>query len=165
MREGQRRAMRLPQTGMAVTIDIGDANDIHPRNKQDVGIRLSRWALARDYGKNVVVSGPLYRNVRKEGNKIRIAFDHVGTGLTIGKKEGLAPAVETPRAELRRFSIQDGAGQWRWAKARIDGDTILVWHGEVADPKHVRLGYETNPAGINLYNKEGLPASPFTTEE
>ena len=164
VREGQRRALRLPHTGMAVIIDIGNAKDIHPKNKQDVGKRLALWALAKDYKKDVVPSGPLYKGMKKEGSKIRISFDHVGSGLMTGEKKGLDPVKETSGAELARFSIQDKAGKWHWAKAKIDGETILVWHGEVTAPQHVRFGYESNPVGINLYNKEGLPASPFTTD-
>lgn len=164
VREGQRRALRLPHTGMAVTIDIGDAKNIHPANKQDVGKRLSLWALAKDYGKELVYSGPLYKTMKKEGGKIRIQFDHVGSGLIVAQKQGLDPAKETPDAELRHFSIQDAAGQWHPAKATIDGDSLLVWNDEVKDPAHVRFGYQSNPIGINIYNKEGLPASPFTTD-
>jgi len=164
VREGQRRALRLPKTGMAVIIDIGDAKDIHPRNKLDVGKRLSLWALANDYGKGIVPSGPLYKAMKKEGDKIRIEFDHTGSGLMAGEKQGLDPVKESPGAELTHFSIQDAAGIWHHAKAKIDGNTVLVWNDEVKDPAHVRFGYQSNPVGINLYNKEGHPASPFTTE-
>jgi sialate O-acetylesterase len=154
----------VPHTGMAVTTDIGNARDIHPRNKQDVGKRLAFWALAKNYGKKIVFSGPLYKGMKKEGSKIRISFDHIGSGLMTGKKEGLAPTEEVKGAELARFAIQDGSDKWHWAKAKIDGETVVVWHDEVKDPKHVRFGYESNPVGANLYNKEGLPASPFTTD-
>lgn len=163
VREGQRRALRLPHTGMAVTIDIGEAGDIHPKNKQDVGKRLALLALAKDYQKDVVPSGPLYKGMTKEDSKIRISFDHVGGGLMTGEKTGLDPVKETG-TELARFSIQDEAGKWHWAKAKIDGETVVVWHDEVKAPQNVRFGYESNPVGINLYNKEGLPASPFTTD-
>jgi len=164
IREGQRRALRLPNTGMAVAIDIGDAKDIHPRNKLDVGKRLSLWALAKDYGKDIVHSGPLYKAMKKEGEKIRIQFDHTGSGLMTAQKQGLDPAKETPDAELTHFSIQDAAGKWHFAKAVIDGDSVLVWNDEVKEPAHVRFAYHNNPVGFNLYNKEGLPASPFTTD-
>ncbi|HEX5790071.1 MAG TPA: sialate O-acetylesterase [Luteolibacter sp.] len=164
VREGQRRALRLPHTGMAVAIDIGDAGNIHPANKQDVGKRLSLWALAKDYGKDIVCSGPLYKGMKKEGSKIRVEFDYTGSGLMVAQKQGLDPAKETPGAELTQFAIQDAAGKWHWAKAAIDGNGVLVWNDEVKDPTHVRFGYQSNPVGINLYNKEGLPASPFTTD-
>ena len=164
VREGQRRALRLPKTGMAVIIDIGAARDIHPRNKQDVGARLALWALAKDYGRDIVPSGPLYKGMKVAGNKIRISFDHVGGGLITAKKEGLSPTQETSDAELTHFAIQADDGKWHWAKASIDGATVVVWAEGVVKPKHVRFGYQSNPVGINLYNKEGLPASPFTTD-
>ncbi len=164
VREGQRRALRIPNAGMAVIIDIGEARDIHPRNKQDVGARLALWALAKNYGKSVVCSGPLYKSMKVEGNKIRISFDYVGGDLITAKKEGLNPAEETDGTELTHFAIQAGDGSWHWANARIDGETVVVWAEDVSDPKHVRFGYQSNPVGLNLYNKQGLPASPFTTE-
>ena len=149
---------------MAVIIDIGEARDIHPRNKQDVGARLALWALAKDYGRDIVPSGPLYKGMKVEGNKIRISFDHVGGGLITAKKEGLNPTQETSGAELTHFAIQADDGKWHWAQASIDGETVVVWAEGVIKPKHVRFGYQSNPVGINLYNKEGLPASPFTTD-
>ncbi|KPK50835.1 MAG: hypothetical protein AMK72_01210 [Planctomycetes bacterium SM23_25] len=164
VREGQRRALRIPKTGMAVIIDIGDARNIHPKNKQDVGKRLALWALARDYGRDIVCSGPLYKSMKVEGDKIRITFDHVGGGLMVGRKEGLKPTEEVPDAELKHFAIQGGDGTWHWANAKIDGETVVVSADGVSDPKHVRFGYQSNPAGINLYNEAGLPASPFTTD-
>lgn len=164
VREGQRRALRLPKTGMAVIIDIGEARDIHPRNKQDVGARLALWALAKDYGRDIVPSGPLYKGMKVEGNKIRLSFDHVGGGLITAKKEGLSPTQETSDAELTHFAIQADDGKWHWAQASIDGETVVVWADGVVKPRHVRFGYQSNPVGINLYNKEGLPASPFTTD-
>lgn len=164
VREGQRRALRLPGTGMAVITDIGEIRDIHPRNKQDVGKRLALWALANDYGKKIVYSGPLYKSMKVEGSKIRISFDHVGSGLILGHKEKLHPVVEVGGAQLSHFAIQDADEKWHWANAVIDGETVVVWNDEVKAPVHVRFGYESNPATINLYNKEGLPASPFTTD-
>ena len=164
VREGQRRALRLPKTGMATIIDIGETNNIHPKNKQDVGKRLSLLALARDYGKELVDSGPLYKGMEKEGSKIRIRFDHVGSGLMVGTKDGLEPAKQARGAELTQFAIQDADGGWHWAKAEIDDDTVVVWNDEVKDPRNVRFGYQSNPDTINLYNKDGLPASPFTTD-
>ena len=165
VREGQRRALRIPGTGMAVIIDIGDARDIHPRNKQDVGKRLALWALAKDYGREIIYSGPLYKSMKKEGDAIRISFDHVGSGLIVGRKEGLNPVMEVGGGQLGHFAIQGSDDKWHWASARVDGDTVVVRKEGVKDPKHVRFGYESNPATINLYNKEGLPASPFTTED
>jgi len=164
VREGQRRALRIPKTGMAVIIDIGAARDIHPRNKQDVGARLALWALAKDYGQDIVYSGPLYKSMKVEGDKIRITFDHVGGGLVTAKKEGLKPTEEVTDAKLTQFAIQADDDKWHWASAKIDGKTVVVSADGVTKPKHVRFGYQSNPVGINLYNKEGLPASPFTTD-
>ena len=149
---------------MAVIIDIGEANDIHPRNKQDVGARLALWALANDYGQDIIYSGPLYKSMQAEGNKIRIRFDHAGSGLVTAKKVGLEPATEVDADGLTQFAIQSEDNKWHWANAKIDGDTVVVWADAVKKPKHVRFGYQSNPVGLNLYNKEGLPASPFTTE-
>ncbi len=165
IREGQRRALRVPNTGMAVIVDIGAEKDIHPRNKQDVGHRLSLWALANNYHKKIVRSGPLYAAHKIEGNKARITFDHVGSGLLVADKGGeyyLDPVSETPDAEIAEFSVQDKDGNWHRAKATIDGETVVVWSDEVAEPQNVRYAYDSNPR-VNLYNKEGLPASPFTT--
>lgn len=163
VREGQRRALAEPKTGMAVIIDIGEAGDIHPKNKQDVGKRLALWALGNDYGKNVVYSGPLYKNHQISGDKVTIEFDHVGGGLMIGKKQGLEPTQEVKDGKLNRFSIRDKDGKWHWAEAVIAGNTVVVSSPEVKEPTAVRYGYESNPVDANLYNKEGLPASPFTT--
>ena len=163
VREGQRRALDLPNSGMAVIIDVGEARDIHPRNKQDVGRRLARWPLRDLYGKkDLVPSGPLYREMKVEGDKIRIYFDHVGGGLMVGKKEGLAP-TQPADGKLQRFAIADKDKQWHWADAVIDGETVVVSKAGVANPTAVRYGFESNPVGANLYNKEGLPASPFRT--
>ena len=165
VREGQRLALSVPKTGMAVTIDIGDAGDIHPRNKQDVGLRLSRWALRDHYGQqDLVPTGPLFRGMKQEGDKIRIEFDHVGSGLMVATKSGLEAAQEIPDGALRRFAIAGADNKWHWANARIDGESVLVWSEDVKEPKAVRYGFESNPTGANLYNREGLPASPFSTD-
>ena len=165
VREGQRRALRVPNTGMAVILDIGAEKDIHPKNKQDVGQRLSLWALANNYDKDVVPSGPLYASHKIEGNRVRITFDYVGSGLMIADKGGeyyLDPVSETPDVDITEFSVQDKDGNWHWAKAMIDDDTVVVWSDKVAEPQNLRYAYDSNPR-VNLYNKEGLPASPFTT--
>ncbi len=167
VREGQRRALRVSKTGMAVIIDIGAEKDIHPKNKQDVGYRLAQWALAKDYGKQVVPSGPLYKSHKIEGGKVRINFDYVGSGLTVADKGGdfhLEPVTETPDTEIAEFSVQDKEGNWHWAKATIDGETVVVWSEGVTEPQNVRYAYDSYPR-VNLYNKEGLPASPFTTAD
>ncbi len=151
LREAQSMALKVPNTAMAVAIDIGEADDIHPKNKQDVGRRLALGALDLAYGQNVVHSGPIYRSMEREGDRIRIQFDHVGGGLAAkgGEPTGFAIAGRD-----RRFV---------WAKARIDGDSVVVSRPSVPDPLAVRYGWADNPQ-CNLYNREGLPASPFRTD-
>lgn len=166
VRDAQRQATDIKNTGMAVIIDIGETKDIHPKNKQDVGGRLAQWALARDYGKEIVPCGPLYKDHKVEGNKIRVRFDHVGGGLIVGEKNGLAPVSEDPAAKLQRFAIAGEDQNWHWADAKIDGDSVVVVSSpEVPKPVAVRYAYSANPLGANLYNKEGLPACPFRTDE
>jgi len=166
IREAQTRCLALEHTGMAVTIDIGEAGNIHPGNKQDVGMRLALWALAAEYGhKGLVHSGPLYRRHSVEGNAMRIDFDHVGSGLMVGQKAGLVPATEDEGDKLSGFAIAGEDGAWHWASAAIDGDTVLVSSAEVREPVAVRYAYTMNPQGCNLYNRQGLPASPFRTDD
>ncbi len=153
LREAQTMTLALPKTGMAVAIDIGDANDIHPRNKQDVGKRLALNALAIAYGKKVVYSGPLYERMRREGNAIRLYFKHVNGGLT------------TPNGEpLRGFAIAGADRRFVWAEARIEGNTVVVSSPQVLEPVAVRYAWADNPV-CNLYNRAGLPASPFRTDD
>ncbi|MEO0475700.1 MAG: sialate O-acetylesterase [Planctomycetota bacterium] len=165
VREGQRRALRLPNTGMAVTTDIGHPSDIHPKNKQDIGARLALWALAKNYGKEVTYSGPMYKSHEVKGNTIVVQFDHVGSGLTVGTKGGshlMDPVKFADSKALEAFSLRDEAGKWHWAKATIDGDTVVLTSDKVAKPTAVRYAYDSLPK-VNFYNKEGLPAVPFTT--
>jgi sialate O-acetylesterase len=164
-REEQLKAMSIvPNTGMAVIIDIGEAGNNHPKNKQDVGKRLAAWALAKDYGKNIVYSGPLYKGFKVEGNKIRISFDHIGSGLVTAKKEGLSHIKETPEQKMKWIAIAGDDKKWYWADAVIDGQTILVSNEKVQKPAALRYAFAMNPEGANLYNKEGFPASPFRTD-
>ena len=165
LREAQRQSLTIAHTGMAVITDIGQDNDIHPRNKQDVGARLARWALRDVGGKDLVVSGPLYQGHSVEGSRIRLRFDHVGKGLMAGLKEGLEPSRNDAGAPLKRFAIAGEDRVWHWAEARIDGKTLLVSCPEVKSPLAVRYAYSMNPVGANLYNVEGLPASPFRTDD
>jgi len=156
----------IPNSGMAVTVDVGDANDIRPRNKFDVGERLALWALAKDYGKTgLVCSGPLYKAMKVEEGTIRIAFDSVGSGLMVGRKDGRNPAVEDKGAKLARFAIAGEDRKWVWANAIIDGKTVIVSSPGVPRPVAVRYAFSMNPQGCNLYNREGLPASPFRTDD
>ena len=165
IRDAQRKAQDIKNTGMAVIIDIGETKDIHPKNKQDVGRRLAQWALARDYGKDVVPCGPLYKKHAIESNKIRIEFDHVGAGLIVGEKNGLEPVSEDPVGKLKRFAIAGEDRKWVWAEAKIDGDSVVVSSPDVPKPVAVRYAYSGNPLGANLYNKDGFPASPFRTDD
>lgn len=166
IRDAQRRCLEIPHTGMASAVDVGDANDIHPKNKFDVGERLARWALVNEYGKkDTVVSGPLLREMKVEGSKARITFDSIGGGLMTGRKEGRTPATETKGAKLEGFAIAGENKQWQWADAVIDGDTVLVSSPQVPSPAAVRYAYSSNPVDANLYNRAGLPASPFRTDK
>ena len=165
VREGQRRALRLPNTGMAVTTDIGHPSDIHPKNKQDIGKRLALWALAKNYGKDIVYSGPMYKSHEVKGNTVVVQFDHVGSGLTVGTKGGehlIDPVEFADSKQIEAFSLRDESGAWHWAKATIDGDTVVLTSDKVAKPTAVRYAYDSLPK-VNFYNKEGLPAVPFTT--
>jgi len=153
-RESQFKALSLPNTGMAVTIDIGEWNDIHPLNKHDVGQRLALIAEKIVYGENIVYSGPLYRSATVEGNKVVISFTNTGSGLTSSNGE-----------ELSEFAIAGADKKFVWAKAKIEGDKVVVWSDEVASPMYVRYAWADSPPFPNLCNKEGLPASPFRTDE
>ena len=166
IRDADRKALDIPNSGMAVIIDIGETSDIHPKNKQDVGKRLAQWALAKTYGFDVVPSGPLFEKMAVENGKARIHFSHIGKGLIIGKKDGLNPTEEIViDAKLERFAIAGKDKIWVWAEAVIDGDTVLVSHPDVPVPVAVRYAYSANPLGANLYNREGFPASPFRTDD
>jgi sialate O-acetylesterase len=166
LREAQSKALSIPHTGMAVIIDIGAANDIHPKNKQDVGSRLAQYALHQTYGnKELVPCGPTNKSHKTEGNSIRVTFDHVGSGLIAGKKLGLEPTKEVKDGTLKRFAIAGADKQWKWADAKIDGDSVVLTSSEVSKPVAVRYAYSMNPLGANFYNKEGLPASPFRTDK
>ncbi len=153
LREAQTMTLALPKTGMALAIDIGDAKNIHPKNKQEVGRRLALVARAIAYGEDLVYSGPIYKAMTVESNKVYISFDHVGGGLI--NHDG----------ELKRFEIAGSDGRFVWAKARIDGQRVVVWSDAVSKPVAVRYAWATNPEGCNLYNSEGLPASSFRTAD
>lgn len=161
----QRRTLRLKNTGMAVLSDIGEACDVHAHNKIDVGKRLSLWALKYDYKKQLpVCSGPLYKSYKIEGDRVIINFDYAGSGLMTGSKSGLKATKETT-APLTYFQICGTDRQWKWAQAEITGkDTVTVSHPEIPNPTVVRYAWSMNAKAANLYNKEGLPASIFTTE-
>jgi sialate O-acetylesterase len=167
VREAQRQSLAIKNTGMAGIIDIGEAGNIHPANKQDVGLRLALWALGNEYGrKNLIFCGPLFKSSRVEQGAIRVTFEHAGSGLMAGIKNGLDPVTENPEGVLKRFAIAGEDRQWHWADARIDGtDSVLVSSPSVPSPVAVRYAFSHNPEGCNLYNREGLPASPFRTDD
>jgi sialate O-acetylesterase len=152
LREAQAfTASTVPNTGLAVAIDVGDPNDIHPTNKKPVGERLALIALAKEYGKTVTCSGPVYRQMQREGSAIRLSFDHTDGGLAVhGEK-------------LAEFSIAGADRKWHWADAKIDGNQIIVSSPEVTDPVAVRYAWQSNPAAT-LFNGAGLPAVPFRTD-
>ncbi|HOD82766.1 MAG: hypothetical protein BWX88_03694 [Planctomycetes bacterium ADurb.Bin126] len=152
LREAQTMTLALPNTGMAVIIDIGEAGNIHPKNKQDVGKRLAAWALGTTYGQKVCISGPLYDSMSVDGGKVRLKFKHVGGGL-VAKGD-----------KLTGFSIAGEDKKFVWADAVIDGECVVVCSDKVAAPKAVRYAWADNPE-CNLYNKAGLPASPFRTDD
>jgi sialate O-acetylesterase len=151
--EAQLKTLEVPHTGMAVTVDIGDVDDIHPLNKQDVGKRLALWALAKTYGQSDLVhSGPLYRSLEIEGGRAIISFDHVDGGL-----------VSRDGQPLSHFQIAGDDGQFVEAQAEIVGQTVVVSAESVSQPVAVRFGWHQE-AEPNLSNREGLPASPFRTD-
>ncbi|MCA9163431.1 MAG: 9-O-acetylesterase, partial [Planctomycetales bacterium] len=152
--EAQTATLSVPNTGMAVTVDIGNVKDIHPRNKQDVGKRLALWALAKDYGQgDLVYSGPLYKSMKVDGNKAVLSFDHVGGGL-----------VSRDGEPLSWFQVAGEDGNFVDAKAEIVGDTVVVHAEGVSKPTAVRFAWNQT-AEPNLSNKAGLPASPFRTDK
>lgn len=155
LRESQLKALSVPNTGMAVAIDLGEWNDVHPDNKKDVGVRLALSAQRVAYGDtNVVHSGPLYKSASVEGNRIVISFSNTGSGL-----------VSIDNEPLAWFAIAGADKKFVWANAAIEGDRVIVWNDSISKPLYVRYAWADNPDGVNLYNKEGLPASPFRTDQ
>lgn len=156
LREAQTMTLSVPKTGMAVIIDIGEAKDIHPRNKDDVGRRLYLAALKVAYGKDLVYSGPLYKSMNIEGDKVVLDFDHKGSGLVVKDKYGY----------LKSFAIAGADKKFVWAKAYLTADNkVVVYNEAVKNPVAVRYAWADNPDDANLYNAEGLPASPFRTDD
>jgi sialate O-acetylesterase len=155
LREAQTMTLSLPNTGMAVTTDIGEANDIHPRNKQDVGKRLAALALNRLYNSKMVDSGPTYKTMKVEGNTIRITFNNTGGGLLVKDKYGY----------LKGFEIAGTDQKFYYAKANLDGNDVVVSCNEVQQPVAVRFAWADNPEDANLFNREGFPAVPFRSDK
>lgn len=153
-REAQAKSLAVANTGMAVTIDLGEWNDIHPDNKKDVGVRLALAAEKVAYGENIVHSGPLYTSSKIEGDKIVVSFSNTGNGLTTSDGE-----------VLQEFAIAGSDKKFVWAKTKIEGDKIIIWNDDIQTPMYVRYAWSDNPVNPNLINKEGLPASPFRTDK
>lgn len=153
LRDAQFKALSVPNTAMAVTIDIGEWNDIHPWNKEEPGRRLALLAEKIAYGENVVSSGPLFQSAKIEGDKIVISFTNVGSGL-----------IANDGAPLSEFAVAGADKKFVWAKASIEGNKVIVSSKDVPSPLYVRYAWASSPVDPNLYNKEGLPASPFRTD-
>ena len=154
-RESQLKALNIPNTGMAVTIDVGEFNDIHPKKKKPVGERLALAAQKIAYGNNnVVYSGPKYKSMELNGKEATLSFDFIGSGL-----------ISSDGKELSNFEICGIDNNWANANAKIENNKIVVWNNSITQPVAVRYAWANDPEGINFYNKEGLPASPFRTSD
>uniref|UniRef100_UPI003593B0A6 sialate O-acetylesterase n=1 Tax=Persicitalea sp. TaxID=3100273 RepID=UPI003593B0A6 len=154
LRESQFKALSVSNTAMAVAIDLGEWTDIHPDHKKAGGDRLALAALKTAYGENVVYSGPLFQSAAVEGNKIVVSFTNTGSGL-----------VAIDGEPLGEFAIAGSDKNFVWAKAAIENGKVIVQSDEVSNPLYVRYAWADNPVNPNLYNKEGLPASPFRTDQ
>ena len=156
IREAQRQAAQtMRNTGLIVTVDIGEARDIHPKNKLDVGRRMARWALAEVYGRKITSTGPMFQSSKIAGPKIVLTFDEAGTGLKIRDGD-----------KLDEFAIAGADHKWVWAEAKIVGkNRVEVWSPAIAQPLSVRYAFNNNPKHPNLTNETGLPATPFRTDD
>jgi sialate O-acetylesterase len=151
LQEAQARTLSLSNTGMAVLNDIGEWNDVHPLNKLDVGHRLALVARHMVYGeKSVVYSGPVLRDVKVDGDRLILSFDHVGGGL-----------VSRDGGPLRHFALSEDGKKFVWATAVIEGDRVVVSAPSIRSPKAVRYAWADTPEGANFGNREGLPAGCF----
>jgi len=154
LREAQLMTLQsVPRTGLAVTIDVGDPKDLHPHRKLEVGQRLALWAEGTIYKQAVEYSGPGYESMRIDGSAMRVRFSHVGAGLEARNGE-----------ELRGFAVAGSDRKFHWAEARIEGDAVIVSSRDVPRPVAVRYAWADSPT-CNLFNKDGLPASPFCTDD
>ena len=154
LREQQLQTLTVPNTAMTVNIELGEWNDIHPLRKKEAGERMALAARKLAYAENLEYSGPVYQSAAINGNKIMVTFNHTGSGLISHDGEALS-----------QFAIAGADKRFVWANARIEGNTVVVWSDEITDPLYVRYAWADNPEGANLYNKEGLPASPFRTDK
>jgi sialate O-acetylesterase len=156
LREAQTHTLSLPATGMAVTTDIGESNDIHPKNKQEVGLRLAALALNNIYGQPMEYSGPVYDSMAVQGNKIILTFTHTGSGLLAKNKYGY----------LLGFEIAGPDHHFHYAKASVQNNKVIVYADEVPSrPASVRYAWADDAGDANLYNREGFPAIPFRTDQ
>lgn len=161
LRNAQLQSLSVPNTGMAITIDLGEWNDIHPDKKKPVGDRLALAAEKIAYGENIVYSGPICQSAKIDGDSIIISFTHTGTGLIFKSAQDSSYTSPLPGDVEGGFTIAGADKKYVWAKATIEGNEIVVWSDEVKYPKYVRYDWADDPVSTNLYNKEGLPASPF----
>jgi sialate O-acetylesterase len=175
LREAQALTLSLPNTGMATAIDVGEARDLHPRDKRTIGDRLAAIALANVYGQKVSFSGPTVSGVNIEGGRVRVQFTHTDGGLVArpvppvhvvkSLSNETAPLTRnSPDSELEGFAIAGADRRWHWADAKVDGDSVLIWSAQVPQPIAVRYLWGYNPTG-NLYNAAGFPAPPFRTDD
>ena len=151
LRAAQAEALQLPSTAMAVTTDLGEADDIHPRNKQDVGYRLALGALNLAYGKTIPYQGPVCTGHQIQGPEVLLQFDRLEGQWAIPDKYGY----------IRGFALAGPDGVYHWAKARLDGQKIIVWSDKVLEPRHLQYAWSDNPGDANLFNGVALPAPPF----
>lgn len=175
LREAQTLTLKVPNTGQAILIDIGEELDIHPRNKAEAGERLSRLALAQLYGKKITASGPVFRSMQHESHALRLHFDSTDGGIIARPlPDNYQPRSTSPQrtslirhatqGELEGFAICGTDRRWYWANARIERDDVIVWSDQVPQPVAVRYAWADNPT-CNLYNRAGLPAGPFRTDD
>lgn len=164
MRESQKAVLALPQTALSPAMDIREPGNVHPANKYDIGTRAGRTALALAYQQPIVFSGPVYRKMEVEGERVRVYFDQVGGGLAVGEKNGLEPVKLLPETEVPHFLVAGRDGKFVPAQAKIDGETVVVWSDQVTEPVAVRYAWENMPENPLLYNREGLPACSFRTD-
>lgn len=153
LREAQLDSLQIPGTAMVVAIDLGEWNDMHPLRKKDVGERLALAARSEAYGEEIISSGPIFKDMKIKDNRIAIEFFNTGSGLKAGNGK-----------ELKHFAIAGDDEIFKWAEARIEGNTVVVWNDSISMPKAVRYAWADNPEAANLMNEEGLPASPFRTD-
>jgi sialate O-acetylesterase len=155
LREAQTMTLSLPNTGMAVIIDIGEANDIHPKNKHDVGKRLALAAKKIAYQEDILYASPMYESMQVSGNKAIISFKNIGSGLMVRDRYGY----------IKGFAIAGEDKKFYWAKAYLDGNKVIVENENISKPVAVRYAWANNPEDANLFSKEGLPVCPFRTDD